>query len=210
MSGSARNSIAYATGGRHVPDSELVCLVIVGNTRRTGRSALQPPAICRSRYPDRPAGHRCRTGPGERTPPACPPAAARTPPRRHRLNEAPRLALPRLVPWPRTFTVSGDTPSGLTGGRCGGIQAVLVADPVRVRRLSDQEGQTLQRITRRGTGSPIRLRRAMVVLPRLTSHHFRGRSPPGERPRMHFRHAPRRGSPSSFQCKPMLVPSMAT
>jgi SAM-dependent methyltransferase len=39
-----------------------------------------------------------------------------------------------------------------------------VADPVRVRRLSDQEGQQLLRITRRGTGSPIRLRRAMVVL----------------------------------------------
>jgi transposase len=41
---------------------------------------------------------------------------------------------------------------------------VTVADPVRVRRLSDQEGQQLLRITRRGTGSPIRLRRAMVVL----------------------------------------------
>ncbi|WP_307837840.1 IS630 family transposase [Paractinoplanes rishiriensis] len=39
-----------------------------------------------------------------------------------------------------------------------------MADPVRVRRLSDQEGQLLLRITRRGTGSPIRLRRAMVVL----------------------------------------------
>ncbi|MFD1082699.1 IS630 family transposase [Micromonospora andamanensis] len=39
-----------------------------------------------------------------------------------------------------------------------------MAEPVRVRRLSDQEGQQLLRITRRGTGSPIRLRRAMVVL----------------------------------------------
>jgi transposase len=39
-----------------------------------------------------------------------------------------------------------------------------MADPVRVRRLSDQEGQQLLRITRRGTGSAIRLRRAMVVL----------------------------------------------
>ncbi|WBB89337.1 IS630 family transposase [Verrucosispora sp. WMMC514] len=39
-----------------------------------------------------------------------------------------------------------------------------MADLVRVRRLSDQEGQQLLRITRRGTGSPIRLRRAMVVL----------------------------------------------
>ncbi|WP_233579681.1 IS630 family transposase [Verrucosispora sp. FIM060022] len=39
-----------------------------------------------------------------------------------------------------------------------------MAEPVRVRRLSDQEGQQLLRITRRGTGSPVRLRRAMVVL----------------------------------------------
>ncbi|WP_435819582.1 helix-turn-helix domain-containing protein [Micromonospora tulbaghiae] len=48
--------------------------------------------------------------------------------------------------------------------RRGDGQAVAVADPVRVRRLSDQEGQQLLRITRRGTGSAIRLRRAMVVL----------------------------------------------
>jgi transposase len=33
-----------------------------------------------------------------------------------------------------------------------------------VRRLNDHEGQRLQQIVRRGTGSPIRLRRAMVVL----------------------------------------------
>jgi transposase len=39
-----------------------------------------------------------------------------------------------------------------------------MAEPVRVRRLSDQEGQQLLRITRRGTGSAVRLRRAMVVL----------------------------------------------
>jgi transposase len=39
-----------------------------------------------------------------------------------------------------------------------------MAEPVRVRRLSDQEGQQLLRITRRGTGSAIRLRRAIVVL----------------------------------------------
>jgi hypothetical protein len=36
--------------------------------------------------------------------------------------------------------------------------------PVRVRRLSDHEGQRLRQIVRRGTGSPIRLRRAMVVM----------------------------------------------
>ncbi|MFG1676010.1 hypothetical protein [Micromonospora sp. NPDC049282] len=57
-----------------------------------------------------------------------------------------------------------DTPPGLTAGRRDAVQAVTVVDPVRVRRLSDQEGQQLLRITRRGTGSPIRLRRAMVVL----------------------------------------------
>ncbi|WP_329109139.1 IS630 family transposase [Micromonospora sp. NBC_01699] len=39
-----------------------------------------------------------------------------------------------------------------------------MAEPVRVRRLSDQEGQRLQRLVRRGTGSVVRLRRAMVVL----------------------------------------------
>ena len=39
-----------------------------------------------------------------------------------------------------------------------------MAEPVRVRRLSDPEGQKLQRLVRRGTGSAVRLRRAMVVL----------------------------------------------
>jgi len=39
-----------------------------------------------------------------------------------------------------------------------------MSDPVRVRRLTDYEGQRLQQIVRRGTGSAVRLRRAMVVL----------------------------------------------
>ena len=39
-----------------------------------------------------------------------------------------------------------------------------MADPVRVRRLTDHEGRRLQQIVRRGTGSAVRLRRAMVVL----------------------------------------------
>ena len=39
-----------------------------------------------------------------------------------------------------------------------------MAEPVRVRRLSDHEGRRLQQIVRRGTGSAVRLRRAMVVL----------------------------------------------
>src|SRR6185369_7406158 len=55
-------------------------------------------------------------------------------------------------------------PSGLLAGRRVVSEAVRVAEPVRVRRLSDQEGQQLLRITRRGTGSAVRLRRAMVVL----------------------------------------------
>jgi transposase len=39
-----------------------------------------------------------------------------------------------------------------------------MAEPVRVRRLTDQEGQRLQQIVRRGSGSAVRLRRAMVIL----------------------------------------------
>jgi transposase len=39
-----------------------------------------------------------------------------------------------------------------------------MAEPVRARRLSDDEGRRLQQIVRRGTGSPIRLRRAMVIM----------------------------------------------
>src|SRR5258708_4537427 len=43
---------------------------------------------------------------------------------------------------------------------CGGV----VAEPVTVRRLSDQEGQKLQRIVRRGSTSSVRYRRAMALL----------------------------------------------
>jgi transposase len=39
-----------------------------------------------------------------------------------------------------------------------------MADPVRARRLTEDEGRRLQQIVRRGTGSPIRLRRAMVIM----------------------------------------------
>ncbi|WP_237774126.1 helix-turn-helix domain-containing protein [Actinosynnema sp. ALI-1.44] len=39
-----------------------------------------------------------------------------------------------------------------------------MADPVRVRRLSDQEGQRLQQIVRRGSTSSVRYRRAMMIL----------------------------------------------
>ncbi len=39
-----------------------------------------------------------------------------------------------------------------------------MAEPVRVRRLTDQEGQRLQRIVRRGSTSAVRYRRAMMLL----------------------------------------------
>jgi transposase len=39
-----------------------------------------------------------------------------------------------------------------------------VAQPVKVRRLTDQEGQKLQRIVRRGGTSTVRYRRAMMLL----------------------------------------------
>lgn len=39
-----------------------------------------------------------------------------------------------------------------------------MADPVRVRRLTDQEDQRLQRIVRRGSTNSVRCRRAMMVL----------------------------------------------
>lgn len=39
-----------------------------------------------------------------------------------------------------------------------------MAEPVRVRRLTDQEGQKLQQIVRRGSTSSVRCRRAMMLL----------------------------------------------
>jgi len=39
-----------------------------------------------------------------------------------------------------------------------------VAEPVKARRLADQEGQKLQRIVRRGSTSTVRYRRAMIIL----------------------------------------------
>ncbi|BFV55048.1 hypothetical protein KCMC57_up01520 [Kitasatospora sp. CMC57] len=38
-----------------------------------------------------------------------------------------------------------------------------MAEPVRVRRLTDQEGQRLQQIVRRGSTSSVRYRRAMTL-----------------------------------------------
>lgn len=39
-----------------------------------------------------------------------------------------------------------------------------MAEPVRVRRLTDQEGRRLQQIVRRGSTSSVRYRRAMMPL----------------------------------------------
>jgi transposase len=39
-----------------------------------------------------------------------------------------------------------------------------VAEPVRARRLTDQEGQRLTQIVRRGRGESIRVRRAMIIM----------------------------------------------
>jgi transposase len=50
---------------------------------------------------------------------------------------------------------------------CGGVRPIVgsvVAEPVCVRRLTDQEGQKLQRIVCRGTASSVRYRRAMMLL----------------------------------------------
>jgi len=44
------------------------------------------------------------------------------------------------------------------------IAGGVVAEPVRVRRLTDQEGQKLQQIVRRGSISSVRYRRAMMLL----------------------------------------------
>lgn len=39
-----------------------------------------------------------------------------------------------------------------------------MAEPVRMRRLTDQEGQKLQQIVRRGSTNSVRYRRAMMLL----------------------------------------------
>ena len=39
-----------------------------------------------------------------------------------------------------------------------------MAEPVRARRLADQEGQRLQQIVRRGKHQSVRVRRAMIIM----------------------------------------------
>jgi Winged helix-turn helix len=43
-------------------------------------------------------------------------------------------------------------------------QEEAMAEPVRARRLTEEEGQRLVRIVRRGRGHPIRVRRATIIL----------------------------------------------
>jgi transposase len=40
----------------------------------------------------------------------------------------------------------------------------LMAEPVRARRLSDEEGRRLQQIVRRGKHGPVRVRQAMIIM----------------------------------------------
>jgi hypothetical protein len=40
----------------------------------------------------------------------------------------------------------------------------MMAEPVRPRRLTDQEGQRLQQIVRRGRHGSVRVRRAMIIM----------------------------------------------
>jgi transposase len=47
----------------------------------------------------------------------------------------------------------------IVSGQAGGM-----AEPIRVPRLADHEGQRLQQMVRRGTGSAVRLCRAMMIL----------------------------------------------
>ena len=51
----------------------------------------------------------------------------------------------------------------LIGNRATGV---AMAEPVRARRLTDQEGQRLQQIVRRGKHGSIRVRRAMIIMAR--------------------------------------------
>ncbi|GAA3902023.1 hypothetical protein GCM10023084_63150 [Streptomyces lacrimifluminis] len=73
-----------------------------------------------------------------------------------------RRAVPDLVLWPHRFAGSAVVAVGCavtSDPTAGGA----VAEPVRVRRLTDQEGQKLQQVVRRGSVSSVRYRRAMML-----------------------------------------------
>jgi len=48
-----------------------------------------------------------------------------------------------------------------------------MAEPVRARWLTDQEGQRLQQIVRRGKHGSVRVRRAMIIMASHRERRFR-------------------------------------
>jgi len=56
-----------------------------------------------------------------------------------------------------------------------------MAEPVRARRLSDEEGRRLLQIVRRGKHGSVRVRRAMIIMASASGTHPRTRGP-GEEP----------------------------
>src|SRR5437763_15248502 len=46
----------------------------------------------------------------------------------------------------------------------GRVAGGVMAEPVRARRLTDQEGQRLLQIVRRGKHGSVRVRRAMIIM----------------------------------------------
>lgn len=69
------------------------------------------------------------------------------------------------MPHQATIALLGcDAPSGVRARTAHLGDARVVADPVRVREIDDDEGRRLLRIIRRGTGSVVSWRRARMVL----------------------------------------------
>jgi hypothetical protein len=73
---------------------------------------------------------------------------------------------PRLVARPRTFTVLIDTRSACDADGVVAVKLCWRQIPYTCGDCVTRRGQQLLRITRSGTGSPIRLRRAWSCLPR--------------------------------------------
>src|SRR5215212_8754889 len=51
-----------------------------------------------------------------------------------------------------------------SGIESGSGAEICMAEPVRARRLTEQEGQRLTALVRRGRANPIRVRRATIIL----------------------------------------------
>jgi len=63
----------------------------------------------------------------------------------------------------RVLTCRGDTPALDLVRQVEWWQGAM-AEPVRARRLSDEEGRTLLQIVRRGKHGSVRVRRAMIIM----------------------------------------------